>query len=70
MLQQEAGLPVNIKFIVEGEEEIGSPNIDAYIEKYAELLKADVCFGRWRKNVDENIVLSGKLKELRISIFG
>ena len=59
----EAGLPVNIKFIVEGEEEIGSPNIDAYIEKYAELLKADVCF--WEgggKNVDENIVLSGGVK--------
>src|SRR5699024_830942 len=59
----EAGLAVNIKFIVEGEEEIGSPNIDAYIEKYAELLKADVCF--WEgggKNVDENIVLSGGVK--------
>lgn len=64
MLQQtDAGLPVNIKFIVEGEEEIGSPNIDAYIEKYAGLLKADVCF--WEgggKNVDENIVLSGGVK--------
>lgn len=64
MLQKtEAGLPVNIKFIVEGEEEIGSPNIDAYIEKYADLLKADVCF--WEgggKNVDEDIVLSGGVK--------
>ena len=64
MLQRtEDGLPVNIKFIVEGEEEIGSPNIDAYIEKYADLLKADVCF--WEgggKNAEEDIVLSGGIK--------
>lgn len=64
MLQQtEDGLPVNIKFIVEGEEEIGSPNIDAYLEKYADLFQADVCF--WEggnKNVDENIVVSGGVK--------
>lgn len=64
MLQQtEDGLPVNIKFIVEGEEEIGSPNIDAYLEKYADLFQADVCF--WEggnKNIDENIVVSGGVK--------
>ena len=64
MLQQtEGGLPVNIKFIVEGEEESGSPNIDAYLEKYADLFQADVCF--WEggnKNVDENIVVSGGVK--------
>lgn len=64
MLQKtEAGLPVNIKFIVEGEEEIGSPNIDAYVEKYADLLKADVCF--WEgggKNSNDEIVLYGGVK--------
>jgi len=64
MLQKtEGGLPVNVKFIVEGEEEIGSPNIDAYIEKYADLLQADVCF--WEggnKNADDYIVLSGGIK--------
>jgi acetylornithine deacetylase/succinyl-diaminopimelate desuccinylase-like protein len=64
MLQEtEGGLPVNIKFIVEGEEEIGSPNIDAYLEQYADLLKADVAF--WEggnKNADNDIVLSGGIK--------
>jgi acetylornithine deacetylase/succinyl-diaminopimelate desuccinylase-like protein len=64
MLQEtEEGLPVNIKFIVEGEEEIGSPHIDAYLEKYADLFEADVCF--WEggnKDANENIVLYGGVK--------
>lgn len=63
MQESEDGLPVNIKFIVEGEEEIGSPNIDAYIEEYADLLAADVCF--WEggsKTADEKITLYGGIK--------
>lgn len=35
-------LPVNVKVVVEGEEEIGSPNFDAALERYADLLTADV----------------------------
>jgi len=35
-------LPVNIKFIIEGEEEIGSPNLPNALKKYAELLTCDV----------------------------
>ena len=35
-------LPVNIKYLIEGEEEIGSPNLDQFIEKNQDLLKADV----------------------------
>jgi acetylornithine deacetylase/succinyl-diaminopimelate desuccinylase-like protein len=33
---------VNIKFCIEGEEEIGSPNLDRFIEQNRELLSADV----------------------------
>ncbi|MFA5836447.1 MAG: dipeptidase [Bellilinea sp.] len=34
--------PVNIKFILEGEEEIGSPNLVPFIKAYRELLSCDV----------------------------
>ena len=34
-------LPLNIKFIIEGEEEIGSPNLDKFIASNKELLKCD-----------------------------
>jgi acetylornithine deacetylase/succinyl-diaminopimelate desuccinylase-like protein len=39
-------LPVNLKVLFEGEEEIGSPNLPRYIEMYRSRLKADaaVCF--------------------------
>lgn len=34
-------LPVNIKFLIEGEEEIGSPSLDAFIKENTELLACD-----------------------------
>ena len=34
-------LPVNLKILIEGEEEIGSVNLDSFIEKNKELLKCD-----------------------------
>lgn len=38
----EKTLPVNVKFIIEGEEEIGSPNLPQYIEDHKEKLAADL----------------------------
>ncbi len=35
-------LPINVKVVIEGEEEIGSPNFDAALERYRELIRADV----------------------------
>ena len=35
-------LPCNVKFMIEGEEEIGSPNLGKFCEKHKEMLKADV----------------------------
>lgn len=35
-------LPLNVKFILEGEEEIGSPSLEGFIRENAELLKCDM----------------------------
>jgi len=35
-------LPVNLKFLLEGEEEIGSKNLEPFLRKHAEKFKADV----------------------------
>lgn len=37
--------PVNIKFVFEGEEEIGSPNLESFICEHRDLLKTDLVFG-------------------------
>ena len=37
------GAPVNVKFLLEGEEEVSSPNLTPFIKEHLELLKADVC---------------------------
>ncbi len=34
-------LPVNVKFMIEGEEEIGSPNLEDFIKEHADLLSCD-----------------------------
>ncbi|HWO74494.1 MAG TPA: M20/M25/M40 family metallo-hydrolase [Bacillus sp. (in: firmicutes)] len=41
--QTAGGLPCNIKFLIEGEEEIGSPHLTPYLETYTEKFKADAC---------------------------
>lgn len=41
MLMTDGKLPVNVKFIFDGEEEMGSPNFKSFVIKNKELLKAD-----------------------------
>ena len=41
-LKQHGSLPVNMKFLIEGEEEVGSANLDNFIRAHKDLLKADV----------------------------
>jgi acetylornithine deacetylase/succinyl-diaminopimelate desuccinylase-like protein len=36
-------LPVTVRWLIEGEEEVGSPHFEAFAQTYAELLRADGC---------------------------
>jgi acetylornithine deacetylase/succinyl-diaminopimelate desuccinylase-like protein len=43
LLRTEGRLPVNVKFLLEGEEEVGSPNLEPFIAANRELLACDLC---------------------------
>src|SRR5438132_10376831 len=55
LLQQEGRLPVNVKFIVEGEEEVGSPNFEDLLWTEKRRLACDVVVvsdtGMWSRSV-------------------
>ena len=40
--QAHGGLPVNLTVLIEGEEEIGSEHLEAFVAKYKDLLRADI----------------------------
>jgi acetylornithine deacetylase/succinyl-diaminopimelate desuccinylase-like protein len=42
IMNHSGNLPCNIKFIIEGEEEIGSPSLGTFVKTHKDLLKADV----------------------------
>ncbi len=42
VMKEQGFFPCNIKFIIEGEEEIGSPNLGTFVQTHKDLLKADV----------------------------
>jgi acetylornithine deacetylase/succinyl-diaminopimelate desuccinylase-like protein len=50
-----SNLPVNIKWLLEGEEEMGSPSMEKFIPAHKELLKADFCL-----NPDAGMIASDK----------
>ncbi|YCA11832.1 M20/M25/M40 family metallo-hydrolase [Bacillus sp. AK128] len=65
-------LPINVKFIFEGEEEIGSVHLEEFTERYPEKLKADGCIWEFGyKNPDGRLQVSLGVKgmcyvELRV----
>ncbi|MQB04472.1 dipeptidase [Agrobacterium tumefaciens] len=44
MLKTKGSLPVNVKFLFEGQEEIGSPNMPKFVERHADRLACDMIF--------------------------
>lgn len=46
-----SSLPINLKYLIEGEEEIGSPNLGAFIQENRDLLSCNLCL-----NGDSNIL--------------
>lgn len=40
-------LPCTVKFLIEGEEEIGSPHLEELLRAYADLLKSDACVWKY-----------------------
>ena len=54
----------NIKFLIEGEEEIGSPSLNAFLKEHKELLSADVIL------VSDTSMLAPELPSLTIGLRG
>ncbi len=54
-LKTEKALPVNIKFIVEGEEEIGSSHLEKFLNQYHKKLQADIIILTDTCNLDTGI---------------
>ncbi|HEY44829.1 MAG TPA: dipeptidase [Anaerolineae bacterium] len=54
-LLRTSSLPINMKYLIEGEEEIGSPNLGDFITENENLLSCDLCL-----NGDSNILAPDK----------
>jgi len=67
-------LPINVKFMFEGEEEIGSPSLDNFIRDNKALLAADVVISAdgamWRINEPSLTVASRGLAGLELTLTG
>jgi|CZLB01.1.fsa_nt_gi acetylornithine deacetylase/succinyl-diaminopimelate desuccinylase-like protein len=84
-LDQEGGLPLNVKFLFEGEEEIGSPHLPDYVTSHAAELAADLVISAdgamWRPTepslslkskglVSLDIVVEGAVTDLHSGRYG
>ncbi len=85
MLAVDQELPVNVKILLEGEEEVGSPNIDAFLTAHRKLLSADsgvisdgAMIGEGRPSIDYGlrglvamqIRVSGPARDLHSGSYG
>jgi acetylornithine deacetylase/succinyl-diaminopimelate desuccinylase-like protein len=60
LVERDGGLPVNLKFVVEGEEEVGSPHFEALLQRESDRLACDVAVvsdtGMWSVDVPSTCV--------------
>ena len=67
-------LPVNVKFLFEGEEEIGSPSLEPFIAAHTELLAADYALSAdgamWRVDLPSITVASRGMAGLEFTVTG
>ena len=73
-LDQEGGLPLNVKFLFDGEEEIGSPHLPDYVTSHAAELAADLVISAdgamWRPTEPSLSLKSKGLVSLDIVVEG
>ncbi|MGE5527799.1 MAG: dipeptidase [Patescibacteria group bacterium] len=74
MLQGAGGLPVNLKFLFEGEEEIGSPHLASLVEEHREMLACDLVLnadaGQWGEEQPALLIGLKGLCSLQIDVEG
>ena len=67
-------LPINVKFMIEGEEEIGSRHLEAFVAEHREMLAADVVISAdgamWRIDEPSVIVANRGLAGLELTVRG
>jgi acetylornithine deacetylase/succinyl-diaminopimelate desuccinylase-like protein len=73
-LSQEGGLPLNVKFLFEGEEEIGSPSLGSWLAAHGNELAADLVISAdgamWRAGEPSLSVASKGLVSFDIAVTG
>jgi acetylornithine deacetylase/succinyl-diaminopimelate desuccinylase-like protein len=73
-MAQEGGMPVNVKFLFEGEEEIGSPHLPTYLADHAEELAADLVISAdgamWRASEPSLSLASKGLVTMDLEVLG
>jgi acetylornithine deacetylase/succinyl-diaminopimelate desuccinylase-like protein len=74
LLRSGGSLPVNLKFFLEGEEEIGSPDLPAFVREHRDLLACDMVAsadsGQWSETEPALLVSLRGLCALQIDVFG
>ena len=85
ILETAGELPVNLKFIFEGEEESGSPSMEPFVKAYKDLLRADLLvssdggsydkdlpkvFSSLRGIISAEVTITGPIRDLHSGSYG